>query len=41
MNLTWDLPELVRREEEIVALDKFKNKFDFNLAAGVNGYDLA
>jgi hypothetical protein len=41
LNLTWDLPELIRREEEIVALDKFKNKFDFNLTAGVNGHALA
>jgi hypothetical protein len=32
------LPELLKREEEIVALDKFRNKFDFQLnIQGVNG----
>ncbi|KAL3429590.1 hypothetical protein BDV09DRAFT_202882 [Aspergillus tetrazonus] len=37
LNLTWDLPELLQREEEIVALDKFRNKFDFALGGGTNG----
>ncbi|KAL3461907.1 hypothetical protein BJX64DRAFT_288863 [Aspergillus heterothallicus] len=38
LNLTWDLPELLKREDEIVAQDKFRNKFDFALgASGVNG----
>ena len=29
INVTWDLPELERKKEEIVKLDKLKVKFDY------------
>jgi hypothetical protein len=31
VNCTWDLPELISREEQIVRGDKLKVKFDFAL----------
>jgi hypothetical protein len=33
INCTWDLPELMLKEKEIVRGDKLKTKFDFELGA--------
>ncbi|KAE8148524.1 hypothetical protein BDV25DRAFT_168385 [Aspergillus avenaceus] len=35
VNLTWDLPELIRRKDDIVASDGLRNKFDFSLGRTV------
>lgn len=31
INCTWDLPELISKEAEIVRGDKLKTKFDFDI----------
>lgn len=35
VNCTWDLPELMKMEEDIVRGDKLRTKFDFDISVHV------